>query len=105
MQQIFEIKEEKSENGYGKFAISPLANGYGNTLGVSLRRVLLSSLPGAAITKVKIAGVKHQFSTISGMKEDVLEFLLNLKKVRFSNVGEKSVKATLTVNSAGEVKA
>src|SRR5258708_1044259 len=105
MQQIFEIKEEKSENGYGKFAISPVANGYGTTLGVALRRVLLTSLPGAAITKVKIPGVKHQFTTLTGMKEDVLEFLLNLKKVRFSFTGEKSLKATLNVNSAGEVKA
>src|SRR5260221_551456 len=105
MQQIFEIKEEKSENGYGKFAISPLANGYGTTLGVALRRVLLTSLPGAAITKVKIAGVKHQFTTLPGMKEDVLEFLLNLKKVRFSTTNDKDAKATLSVNSAGEVKA
>ncbi len=105
MQQIFEIKEEKSENGYGKFSISPLANGYGTTLGVALRRVLLTSLPGAAITKVKIAGVKHQFTTLPGMKEDVLEFLLNLKKVRFSTTNDKDAKATLSVNSAGEVKA
>lgn len=105
MDTIFEITEEKQGGNYSKFIISPLANGYGNTLGVSLRRVMLSSLPGAAIVKVKIAGVKHQFSTLAGMKEDVLEFLLNLKKVRFSSIGEKDVKATLTVNSAGEVKA
>ncbi len=105
MQQIFEIKEEKSESGYGKFIISPLENGYGTTLGVALRRVLLTSLGGAAIVKVKIAGVKHQFTTLPGMKEDVLEFLLNLKKVKFSTTSEKSLKATLNVNSAGEVKA
>ncbi|SRR5258708_295548 len=105
MQQIFEIKEEKAEYGYGKFIISPLANGYGTTLGVALRRVLLTSLPGAAIVKVKIAGVKHQFTTLPGMKEDVLEFLLNLKKVRFSTTTDKEVKATLSVSSAGEVKA
>lgn len=105
MEPIFEITEEKISANYSKFVISPLANGYGNTLGVSLRRVLLSSLPGAAITKVKIAGVKHQFSTLSGMKEDVLEFILNLKKVRFTFLGEKAVKATLNVTSSGEVKA
>ena len=105
MEPIFEIKEEKAGENCSKFIISPLANGYGNTLGVSLRRVLLSSLVGAAITKVKIAGVKHQFSTLSGMKEDVLEFLLNLKKVRFSGTSEKPVKATLNVTTSGEVKA
>jgi DNA-directed RNA polymerase subunit alpha len=105
MEPIFEINQEKKGENYSKFIISPLANGYGNTLGVGLRRVLLSSLPGAAITKVKIAGVKHQFSTMAGMKEDVLEFLLNLKKVRFSYVGEKEIKATLNVSTSGEVKA
>lgn len=104
MEPIFEIKEEKLGDNYSKFIISPLANGFGNTLGVALRRVLLSSLTGSAITKVKIAGVKHQFSSLPGMKEDVLEFLLNLKKVRFTNV-EKTMKASLTVNTSGEVKA
>jgi DNA-directed RNA polymerase subunit alpha len=105
MEPIFEINQEKQGDNYSKFIISPLPYGYGNTLGVALRRVLLSSLTGAAITKVKIAGVKHQFSTLTGMKEDVLEFLLNLKKVRFSNVTEKTVKATLNVTTSGEVKA
>jgi len=104
MEPIFEIKEEKLGDNYSRFIISPLANGFGNTLGVALRRVLLSSLTGSAITKVKIAGVKHQFSSLPGMKEDVLEFLLNLKKVRFTNV-ENTVKASLNVNSSGEVKA
>jgi DNA-directed RNA polymerase subunit alpha len=105
MEPMFEINEEIKGDNHSELVISPLANGYGNTLGVSLRRVLLTSLPGSAITKVKINGVKHQFSTLSGMKEDVLEFLLNLKKVRFSNVSEKPVKATLTVSTSGEVKA
>jgi len=105
MDPIFEINQEKIDTNSSRFVISPLAAGYGNTLGVSLRRVLLSSLPGAAITNVKIANVKHQFSTLAGMKEDVLDFLLNLKKVRFSYEGEGSVSATLSVNKAGEVKA
>ncbi len=105
MEPIFEIKEEKKGENYSKFIISPLVNGYGHTLAVALRRVLLTSLPGAAITKVKIAGVKHQFSTLSGMKEDVLEFLLNLKKVRFTLNDVKEVKGTLSVSSSGEVKA
>ena len=66
---------------------------------------MLSSLPGAAITQVKIAGVKHQFSTISGVKEDIVYFFLNLKKVRFTYQGDKPVKATLSVKGAGDAKA
>lgn len=104
MQTLFEVKEENKKGDYAKFVVSPLDSGYGNTLGVSLRRVLLGSLPGAAITKVKVAGVKHQFSTLKGMREDVLDFLLNLKKARFSYKGEKPVKLSLSVKTAGEVK-
>ena len=107
---MFEIKEEESQKNYSKFIISPLEQGYGDTLGNALRRVLLTSLPGAAISTVRISGVKHQFSTLKGMKEDVVEFLLNLKKVRFSlekpaKAEEKPVKATISVKSSGEVKA
>lgn len=102
---MFEIKQEVKEEDYGKFIISPLAHGYGLTLGNSLRRVLLSSLPGFAVTSVKIAGVKHQFSTLAGMKEDVVEFILNLKKVRFTNSSEESLKGTIEVSKAGEIKA
>ena len=101
----FEIKEEKRETNYGRFVISPLEQGYGLTIGNALRRVLLASLPGMAITSVKIAGVKHQFSTLSGMKEDTVEFILNLKKVRFSGKSDKAVKATLEVDKAGEFTA
>lgn len=104
-QPMFDIKEEKGKDNYSKFVISPLEQGYGDTLGNSLRRVLLTSLPGAAITTVKISGVKHQFSTLKGMKEDVVEFLLNLKKVRISYAGEKPVKATISVKESGEIKA
>lgn len=104
-QPIFEIKEEKTKGNTGKIVISPLASGYGHTLGVALRRVLLTSLPGAALTKVKIAGVKHQFSTLKGMREDVLDFLLNLKQVKIAYTGTKPVKLTLSINKAGEVKA
>lgn len=104
-QPIFEILEEKKEKNYSVLAITPLEQGYGFTLGNSLRRVLLTSLPGAAITSVKIAGVNHQFSSLNGMKEDVVEFALNLKKVRLSYKGEKAVNATLKVTTAGEVKA
>lgn len=102
---MFGVEEETKKGNYAKFVISPLENGYGATLGTSLRRVLLTSLPGVAITSAKIAGVKHQFSTLKGMREDVVEFLLNLKKVRFSYSGEDSVKGTVSVKSAGEVRA
>ena len=102
---LFEIKTEKQEENYARFAISPLARGYGHTLGTSLRRVLLASLPGAVATSVKISGVKHQFSTLKGMKEDVVEFVLNLKKVRFEYSGDKPAKATVSVSGPGEVTA
>jgi len=104
-QPIFEIKEEKKEKNYSSLVITPLEQGYGFTLGNSLRRVLLTSLSGAAITSVKIAGVNHQFSSLSGMKEDVVEFCLNLKKVRVAYSGDKPVSASLKVTTAGEVKA
>jgi DNA-directed RNA polymerase subunit alpha len=102
---MFEIKEEKKEAGYGRFAITPLEQGYGLTIGNSLRRVLLSSLSGVAVTSVKIAGVKHQFSSLVGMKEDIVEFVLNLKKIRFSGKVEKPVKATIEVTKPGEFTA
>jgi DNA-directed RNA polymerase subunit alpha len=102
---IFETLEEEQKGNYAKFVISPLERGYGNTLGNALRRVLLTSLPGAAITSTRIAGVKHQFSTLKGMKEDIVEFILNLKKVRVKYSGEKPAKASLSVKGPGEVKA
>jgi DNA-directed RNA polymerase subunit alpha len=102
---MFDIKEEKKETGYGRFIISPLERGYGLTMGNSMRRVLLTSLTGMAITSVKIAGVKHQFSTLMGMKEDTVEFILNLKKVRFSGNSDKPVKATIEVSKVGEFSA
>jgi DNA-directed RNA polymerase subunit alpha len=71
--------ESDKENNYGKFVVEPLERGYGITLGNSLRRILLSSLPGAAVTSIKIDGVLHEFSTIPGVKEDVTEIILNLK--------------------------
>jgi len=105
VEPIFEIKEEKKTANYGRFVISPLQEGYGNTLGNSLRRVLLTSLPGAAITTVRISGVKHQFSTLKGMKEDIVEFVLNLKKVRIKYDGEKKVKAEISATGPAQVKA
>ena len=79
------IKTEKNTltNTYGKFILQPLERGYGVTVGNALRRVLLTSLPGAAITNVKVEGVLHEFSTISGVKEDMADIIQNLKSVRF----------------------
>jgi len=76
-----EIITSEEEANYGKYIVEPLERGYGTTLGNSLRRILLSSLPGAAVTSVKIDGILHEFSTIPGVKEDVTEIILNLKKL------------------------
>ncbi len=101
----FKIKTEGEKPGYGKFILEPLEQGFGQTLGNSLRRVLLSSLPGAAITSVKIEGVKHQFSTVPGLKEDIVEFVLNLKKIRLCIEGSNSVTMTLSKKGPGEIVA
>ncbi|MEG2851678.1 MAG: DNA-directed RNA polymerase subunit alpha, partial [Hydrogenoanaerobacterium sp.] len=74
-----ETAEIKSDGTYGRFVVEPLERGFGTTLGNSLRRVLLSSLPGVAATSVKIDGVQHEFSTIPGVKEDLTEIVLNIK--------------------------
>ncbi len=76
-----EIVEQSEDNTYGKFVVEPLERGYGITLGNSLRRILLSSLPGAAVTSVKIEGVLHEFSTVPGVQEDVTDIILNLKNL------------------------
>lgn len=104
-QPLFEIKKDKEKDNYARFIISPLQRGYGDTLGNSLRRVLLSSLPGAAITSVRISGVKHQFSTLKGMKEDIIDLVLNLKKVRMTYDGEKPIKASILKTGEGDVRA
>lgn len=90
-----------SEDGsYGKFVIEPLERGYGTTLGNSLRRVLLSSLPGTAVTDIKIAGVSHEFSTIPGVKEDVTEIILNVKGIVARLHGNES--KTVYIEAMGE---
>lgn len=90
---------------YGKFELSPLEPGYGRTVGNALRRVLLSSLPGAAVTSATVAGATHQFTTLSGMREDLVELLLNLKQVRIKYAGDKPVEINLTATGPGKVKA
>lgn len=102
---IFEIKPEKMTSDFGVFTIEPLQQGYGQTLGNSLRRVLLSSLPGAAVTQVKILGAKHQFATISGLKEDVVELILNIKKIRVAYSGDKPQKMMIDKEGPGVVTA
>lgn len=93
-----EFRETK-DNNYGKLIIEPLQRGYGTTLGNSLRRVLLSSLPGAAITHIKIEGVSHEFSTIPGVVEDVTNIILNLKRLRFKMMSDKTEKKTLRLEA------
>ncbi|NQV88383.1 MAG: DNA-directed RNA polymerase subunit alpha [Parcubacteria group bacterium] len=89
----------------GSYEIDSLYPGYGHTLGNSLRRIILSSLPGAAITSLKIAGVSHEFSTIDGIKEDVITILLNLKKVRIKMLTDEPQTITLKMKGVNEVKA
>jgi DNA-directed RNA polymerase subunit alpha len=93
------------EGNKGVYEIDGLYAGYGNTLGNSLRRVILSSLPGSAATMVKIEGISHEFSTIPGIKEDVIMILLNLKQIRFRLLSDESQKATLSVKGAKKIKA
>src|SRR5438270_4220805 len=100
----FKVKPEEEKGSYARVSFEPLEQGYGQTLGVSLRRCLLNSLPGAAITSVKISGVSHQFSTIPGVVEDVIEIILNLKKIRVKMFGDKPIKITLQKSEKGEVK-
>lgn len=102
---IGELKAVEKQGNRGVFEISPLYTGYGATIGNSLRRVLLSSMEGAAAVKIKIEGVPHEFTTIPGVLEDVVDIILNLKKVRFKLSGLDSAKAVLAVRGEKEVKA
>jgi DNA-directed RNA polymerase subunit alpha len=95
----------KEENFYGIYEIDGLYPGYGHTLGNSLRRIILSSLPGAAITHVKLEGVKHEFDTIAGVKEDVVTILLNLKRIRLALHSDEPVTFTLKKTGTGVITA
>ena len=88
-----ECIETPGDDSYGKYVVEPLERGYGTTLGNSLRRILLSSLPGTAVTSIKIAGIQHEFSTIPGVKEDVTEIVLNIKRIiaKLHSQGAKTV--------------
>ncbi|HBG81344.1 TPA: DNA-directed RNA polymerase subunit alpha [candidate division CPR2 bacterium] len=100
-----EVKTIKEEGNLGIFSIEPLYPGYGMTLGNSLRRVILSSLPGAAVTAVKIDGVTHEFTTIPNVKEDVVEVLLNLKQLRVKSFSDEEQYLYLSASGQGKVSA
>ena len=97
--EIAEISEDKR---YGKFVVEPLERGYGTTLGNSLRRIMLSSLPGAAVSQVKIDGVLHEFSSIPGVKEDVTEIIMNIKSLAIKNSSETNEPKTAYIEFEGE---
>ncbi len=103
--QLPELKTVNEDGNKATFAIEPLHSGYGMTLGNSLRRVILSSLGGAAVTAVKIDSVAHEFSVIEGVKEDVVEIILNLKRLRFRVYSDEPQFLILTANGQGEVTA
>ena len=94
-----------NDNMYAKFVCEPLERGYGITLGNSLRRILLSSLPGAAITSIKVDGIQHEFSTIPGIVEDVVEIILNLKNVRLKIFDNEEKNLRIDVDKEGEITA
>ena len=95
--------ELSQDNAYGKFVIEPLERGFGNTLGNALRRVLLSSLPGVAVTSIKIEGIQHEFSTIPGVTEDVSEIILNLKTLSAKLYSEQAKTVMIDVKGPAEV--
>ena len=97
--EIAEISEDKR---YGKFVVEPLERGYGTTLGNSLRRIMLSSLPGAAVSQVKIDGVLHEFSSIPGVKEDVTEIIMNIKSLAIKNNSDTDEPQIAYIEFEGE---
>jgi DNA-directed RNA polymerase subunit alpha len=99
------IEVVQAAENYGRFKIEPLDPGYGHTLGNAIRRVLLSSIPGSAVTKVKLDGVFHEFSTVEGVKEDVTEIVLNVKGIRLRSFAERPLKVFLSKAGPGVVRA
>lgn len=97
----FNVKELTLTDEYGEFVIEPLEPGYGYTIGNALRRVLYSSIPGAAVTSVRISGVKHRFSTLPGLKENIIDLLLNIKQLNLRLLGEDN-SATISLSVKGD---
>ncbi len=105
MNPSFTVVEETRNGNHATIAIEPLEQGYGHTIGNALRRVMLSSLPGHAITKLRITGIDHQFSSLEGLKEDIVEMILNLKEVRIKSDSSTPGTLRLEVKGAREVTA
>lgn len=105
MPESIELDESSYTNTYGEFTVQPLERGFGVTIGNALRRVLLSSLPGAAITSIRLEGILHEFSTIPGVVEDVAEIILNLKQVRFKLISKRPDKVVLDLEGPKDFKA
>lgn len=99
---IIDIQQLDEEKGYGKFVIEPLERGYGTTLGNSLRRIMLSSLPGSAVSSIKIESVLHEFTTIAGVKEDVSEIILNIKDIAIRNNSDSYEPKVAYIEFEGE---
>jgi DNA-directed RNA polymerase subunit alpha len=105
MPERIEIEESTRTRTFARFFVQPLEKGFGVTLGNSLRRVLLSSLPGSAITAIRIEGIQHEFSTVKGVVEDVSDIILNLKQVRMRPVNKKATKIVVPVKGPGALTA
>jgi DNA-directed RNA polymerase subunit alpha len=105
MPEKVELEQSTYSATSGRFTLQPLEKGFGVTIGNSMRRVLLSSLPGTAITAIRVEGIQHEFSTIKGMVEDVADFVLNLKQVRIKSINKKAAKIVMQVKGPGKLKA
>ncbi len=105
MPEKIELEQSSYNKSFGRFTVQPLEKGFGVTIGNSMRRVLLSSLPGTAITAIRVDGIQHEFSTIKGVVEDVADFILNLKQVRIRPVNKKATKVVVPVKGSGNFTA
>lgn len=101
LEPTFKVKEGEMSQTFGEFVIEPLEPGYGHTMGNALRRVLLTSIPGAAVTSIKISGVKHRFSTMPGVKENVVDLILNIKGINFT-LSDAKPSVTIKLSIKGE---
>ena len=105
MPERIDLDEQSYSNTFGRFVVQPLEKGFGVTIGNMFRRVLLSSLQGAAITAIRVEGIQHEFTTIPGVFEDVTELVLNLKQVRLKLLNKRIEKIVLPIKGPGELKA
>src|ERR1043165_2400270 len=103
MPERVQIDDSSRSDTFGRFVLQPLEEGYGTTIGNAFRRVLLASIPGCAISAVRIDGVLHEFQTIEGVSEDVAEIVLNLKEIRLKQLDKKANKLTLTVTGPADL--